>query len=91
MINKIINVFNNNSILIKDNFFIFIAFNLANLIGFFFQFYMGRVLGPSDYGILGTLLALVYLFNVFVLAIQTSIAKFVSDLKVKNEYNKIKL
>ncbi|MBI2667165.1 oligosaccharide flippase family protein [Candidatus Woesearchaeota archaeon] len=89
MINKIVKMFNNNSILIKDNFLIFIAFNMANLIGFLFQFYMGRVLGPSDYGILGTLLALVYLFNVFVLAIQTSIAKFVSDLKVKNEYNKI--
>ncbi|MBI2663248.1 oligosaccharide flippase family protein [Candidatus Woesearchaeota archaeon] len=89
MINRILSLFNNNYLLIKDNFMIFIAFNLANLIGFLFQFYMGRVLGPSDYGILGTLISMIYLFNVFILAIQTSITKFVSDLKVKKEYNKI--
>tara|TARA_Y100000310_G_scaffold82857_1_gene79458 strand:+ start:13765 stop:15045 length:1281 start_codon:yes stop_codon:yes gene_type:complete len=89
MIHKLISIFNSSQLLIKDNFLIFIAFNLANIIGFLFQFYMGRVLGPSDYGVLGTLIALVYLFNVFVLAIQNSIAKFVSDLKIKNEYNKI--
>ncbi len=89
MINRLITIFNNNFVLIKDNFTLFITFFIANLLALIFHFYMGRVLGPSDYGTLGTLISLVYLFNVFVLAIQNSITKFVSDLKVKNEYNKI--
>lgn len=51
---------------------------------------MGRVLGPSSYGSLGTLLGIIYLMIVPLFTVQTSITKFVSELKTKKEYGKIK-
>ncbi len=75
--------------LVRENFFFFIANNIMNLLVFFFHFYMGRVLGPANYGILGALLALVYFFAIMATTIQTSIAKFASKFDVKKQYGKI--
>jgi len=75
--------------LVRENLFFFIATNITNLFGFIFHFYMGRKLGPSDYGVLGVLLAIIYFFNITANTIQTSIAKFVSKFSIKKEYGKI--
>lgn len=75
--------------LVRENLFFFIATNFTNLLGFIFHFYMGRKLGPEGYGILGVILAIVYLFSITMNTIQTSIAKFTSKFKANNEKEKI--
>ncbi|MBU2633710.1 MAG: oligosaccharide flippase family protein [Nanoarchaeota archaeon] len=74
---------------IKDNFVLLVCITILNILGFLFHFYMGRKLGPADYGVLGTILALVYLAGISFNTIQISIAKFVSKFKAKKEYGKI--
>src|SRR3989344_1622923 len=76
--------------LVRENFFFFLATNILNVFAFLFHFYMGRKLGPEDYGVLGVLLALIYLFNITSGTIQSSIAKFTSIFKAKKNFKKIK-
>ena len=71
--------------LARDNIIFFSATMGTNLIGFFYHAFMGRVLGPADYGILGVLLSMLYLLNVFLNVIQTSIARFVSKFKARDD------
>jgi len=80
---------NKNRDFIKDNFTLFGSYFILNVMGYLFQFYSGRVLGPAEYGIFGSLLSIIYIIALPLNSIQTTIAKFVSNLKVKNEYNKI--
>ena len=76
---------------IRDNFSLLISMTILNVAGYLFHFYMGRTLGPSAYGVLGVLLSLVYIIIVPLTVIQTTITKFVSNLKSNNEYGKISL
>src|SRR5437867_228394 len=75
--------------LLGDNIILF----LGNLIGafftFLFHFYMGRKLGPSNYGALGAIIALVYLFSIPLITIQTSIAKFAANFKSGRKYKEL--
>ena len=57
--------------------------------GYLFQFYAGRKLGPSDYGIFGSLLAITYIIALPLNSVQTTITKFVTNFKVKEEPEKI--
>lgn len=74
---------------VEDNLILLIGTTILNVFGFLFHFYMGRKLGPADYGILGTILTLVYLIGISFNTIQTSIAKFVSGFRTKKAYSKI--
>ncbi len=67
--------------LVRDNIIFFITSMALNLIGFFYHAYMGRVLGPTQYSILGVSQTLLYLLNVILNVIQTSIARFISKYK----------
>ena len=67
--------------LIKDNLVLFMGNSLGAFFTFLFHFYMGRKLGPEDYGALGAILALIYLFTIPLTTIQTSIAKFTAIFK----------
>ena len=87
--NKVMNYSKDDS-LIRDNFVLFVAGMTLNGIGLLYHFYMGRVLGPEDYGALGTLLTVVYLLIVPLFTIQTSVTKLVSNLRVKKEYGKVR-
>lgn len=60
----------------------------AMIINYFYQLISGRLLGPANYSIFGSLVAITYIFSVFGGVINTSIAKFCSDYK--NDYGKIK-
>ncbi|MDD5650704.1 MAG: oligosaccharide flippase family protein [Candidatus Nanoarchaeia archaeon] len=60
------------------------------LCNFFYHFYTGRVLGPENYSIIGSLFSLIYVIFVPFNAIQISVTKFVSEFNVKNEQGKIK-
>ena len=76
--------------LIRDGFLLFSATMILNFSSYLFHFYMGRVLGPSDYGILGALLSIVYFISVPFNTIQTTVTKTVSELVVGKNYEKIK-
>ncbi len=77
--------------LIRDSFILFIATMFANLAAFFYHFYMGRVLGPADYGILGAILSIAYIVSVPSIVIQTTLTKFIADLKAKKKDKDINL
>lgn len=75
--------------LVRDNFILLAATMMVNLGAFLFHIVMGRFLGPSSYGILGVILAIIYILSIPVNSIQTIITKFVSQLNSNKEYNKI--
>ena len=74
---------------LKDNFVLFIGIFILNVLGYVFHFYVGRKLGPGDYGTFGSLLSIIYIIAMPLTAIQTSITKFVSTFKAENEDGKI--
>jgi len=65
--------------LLKHSSILFAASVTAGLLNYLFQLYVGRMLGPSDYGIYSSLVALLYIMSVPSSTIQTSVAKLVSD------------
>src|SRR3989344_4563940 len=73
----------------KNSIFIFAASLIMNATGYFYHFFVGRVLGPSAYGVLGTLLTILYIINVPFNTIQTTISKFTTNLKTNNEINSV--
>ncbi len=89
MIKKYITRIRNNEFL-RSTFTLFIATMLMNFFGYLFHFYVGRKLGPVDYGVYGALSSILYLLTVPYTAIQITITKFVSNFKMSNEYAKIK-
>ena len=74
----------------KQSFFIFIASLIMNATGYFFHFFVGRILGPASYGIIGSLLTILYIINVPFNTIQTTIAKFTANLNSNNDNEAIK-
>ena len=89
MINDLINRIKKNEFL-RNSIVLFTASMFMNLFGYLFHFYVGRKLGPVDYGVFGALSSILYLLIVPLTTIQTTITKFVSTFKVANEYGKIK-
>ena len=83
------NKIKDNKEFLKDNFILFSGLFILNVLGYFFHFYAGRKLGPEDYGIFGSLLSLIYIILMPLNSLQTIISKFVSNFKVKNDYEKI--
>lgn len=73
----------------RDSIILFSSILLLNIMGYIFHFFVGRKLGPSDYGIFGSILSLIYLITIPMNTLQMSITKFVSDFKAKNEKGKI--
>src|SRR3989344_233580 len=77
--------------LIRDSAVLFIATSGLSLAGFLFHFFMGRLLGPASYGILGTIFSIFYFILVGVFVIQTTITNFVAMYNAKQEYSKINI
>ncbi|MEK6875320.1 MAG: oligosaccharide flippase family protein [Nanoarchaeota archaeon] len=69
---------------------LFFSMLVYNFINFIFHFFMGRVLGPNDYGTLAVLMSMIYLFGIPVEAIQNMITKYTSKFNINNENGKIK-
>lgn len=74
----------------KGIFTLFVTMNLFNLLNLIFHFSMGRMLGPTDYGILVALLALVEIYSIPSEVIGNVITKYTSQLKAHEEEGKIK-
>ncbi|MCK5031158.1 MAG: oligosaccharide flippase family protein, partial [Thermoplasmatales archaeon] len=64
--------------LLKHAGVMFIVSIIAGVCNYIYQLYMGRALGPEEYGIFGSLFAIFYIMNVLTATIQTSGARFIS-------------
>jgi len=62
----------------------------VNFLNYLYQLLMGRFLSVEDYGILYSLLSLLYIINVGGTALQTSLARYTSKLKAHGKYGKIR-
>jgi len=67
-----------NDELTKNGTIIFFASLIAGFFNYLYQIYMGRALGPEDYGIFGALFAIFYIFGVISQTLGTSMTRFVS-------------
>lgn len=76
--------------LIRHGGIIFSAYAVSFFFSYVFYSYMARVLGPEDYGILGSMLSLLYIFSVPGIVITTTLTQIVSEQKRKGDYGKIK-
>lgn len=90
MIKKFLNyLFKQDKKLMRNSVGLFFSMFVLNIAGYIFHFFVGRTLGPEDYGIFGAVLSLIYIITIPMNTLQTSITNFVSNFKAKNEVNKI--
>ncbi len=69
---------------------IMIIFSLsAAFFNYLYQLFMGRLLTPEEYGILFSLINIFYIFSVLSTTVQTTMTKYTSQLKAKNQFNKL--
>lgn len=68
---------------------VFVASMAGNVLNYLFHIYMSRNLDASEYGALGALLSVFMIVAIPVGAIQTTTAKYVSNLNVKGRYEDI--
>ncbi|MCD6524980.1 MAG: oligosaccharide flippase family protein, partial [Thermococcus sp.] len=70
-----------NDSLLKHAVIVFVASGVGSVLNYLYQLFMGRMLGPEQYGIFGALISLTYIFTVPAQTIQVSTAKSVSKLR----------
>ncbi len=75
---------------IIDNLYLLTGALILNIFAFLFHFYMGRKLGPEDYGILAALISLIGLLAISCTTIQLSLSKFVATFNTHKEFGKLK-
>jgi len=61
----------------------------ANISNYLFHIFMSRYLGPSNYGILNSLLALFMIIAIPMTSIQTLVARYISKYLALNDIAKI--
>ena len=69
---------------------ILVGASVVNLINYAYQLFMGRVLGPADYGVLGAIFSIIYIVTFSFGAIRTAITRVVSKYAAIENYGKIK-
>ena len=69
---------------------LFVTINIFNFLNFLFHFFMGRILGPEDYGTLAVLMSIVYIYTIPTETIQTLISNYTSKLNLKKNEGEIK-
>ena len=80
-----------NNRLVKGSFILLIGSLIVNISNYLFHFFMGRMLGPSDYGVLAALLSVLYLVSVFSSTLLTVTTKFTADFFSAGDFGKIHL
>lgn len=86
---------NFNRYIINDELFsaglLFLVFSIiSSLFNYFYHVFAGRYLGPADYGIIGSLFAVMYIITLPNSAFTKIIAKFAAEFKGKNEKGLLK-
>lgn len=67
--------------LTKNGTIMFMSGTVAAIFSYIYQVYIGRVLGPEEYGIFGALFAIFYIIGIISQTLGTSATQFVSKLK----------
>ena len=78
-----------NNKFLKDNLYLLVGTGFLSVSGFFFHFFMGRSLGPEDYGVLASVMAVMALIGIFISTLQLSISKFVASFKIKKKIEEL--
>lgn len=76
--------------LLRNSIVVFAGSMGANIAGWLYHVFIGRILGTESYGELAALLSLFYILNVPSNVLQTVLVKFFSILKAKNELGQAK-
>jgi len=76
--------------LIKDSLILFIATSIVNLSNFVYHMYASRKLGPENYGVLVTMLAMFIIVSMPAASLQMTVAKKASEFKAKENWGGIK-
>ncbi|MBL7060697.1 MAG: oligosaccharide flippase family protein [Actinobacteria bacterium] len=69
----------------------FIATSVVNLINFLYNIVMGRMLGPSEYGVLVSITSLLYISGTIGATVQTTLAKNSSSYLANDDLNKVRI
>ena len=64
--------------LLKNGTTMFISGTIAGIFNYIYQVYMGRALGPEEYGVFGALFAIFYMIGIISQTLGTSTTQFVS-------------
>lgn len=75
--------------LLKHASVMFIATIISGAFNYLYQLYIGRALGPEEFGVFGSLFAIFYIISILTTTIQTGSARFVSKYVGENEQSKI--
>ncbi|MBI4845866.1 MAG: oligosaccharide flippase family protein [Candidatus Omnitrophica bacterium] len=75
--------------LLKDTGIVFVASSIVNVLNLLYQFFMVRMIAPTDFRILDTVLSLTMIATMPTGVLQTLVTKFVSGFKANNEIEKI--
>jgi len=62
---------------------------ISNVLAYIFHIYVGRALGPVDYGVFGALLSILTILSLISTAFGSAIVKFTARLNEKKQYEKI--
>lgn len=62
---------------------------IANASSYLYHLFLGRTLGPSDYGILESLISLLYLMEIPLMTLGVVVVKYVSQFKGEERYHAI--
>lgn len=76
--------------LAKNSLVVAIGSQSANFAGYLYHLFVGRILGPAQYGELAALLSLFYILNVPSTTLQTILVKFFSVFKARGEEGRAK-
>ncbi len=75
--------------LISGSLVLFVGTTAVNLSNYLYHLFMGRMLGPADYGVLVSLMSLAYFSMVISLSLNTVVVRFTSIFKAKKDYPRI--
>lgn len=75
--------------LLTDSTIVIATSFLINILNYLFQLYVGRSLGPIEYGVFGSLVSILYIISVPSTTIRTTITKFVSEFKADGQDEQI--
>ena len=68
----------------------FIATSAVNLINFFYHIIMGRLLGPSEYGVLTSIISFLFITSAIMGTVQTTSAKYASVYLAEGNIDKVR-
>ena len=75
--------------LLSGSLILFIGMMAGNLSNYFYHWLMGRMLGPKDYGSLTSLISLAYLLSIVSTTMSTTVVKFATRYKAKDDYESL--